>query len=39
MLDIETGKTCVELKGIPRAGSVLLVNDKLISFDGHELQV
>ena len=39
VIDIVTGETCAELKEVPRTESALLVNGRLISFNGHELQV
>ena len=37
VIDIVTGETCAELKEVPRTESALLVNGRLISFNGHEL--
>ena len=39
VIDIETNKTLAELEEVPRTENALLVGNKLISFDGRELQV
>lgn len=39
VIDVDTKKTLAELKEVPRTENVLLVGNKLISFDGRELLV